>query len=249
MTRTASKLIRSILAISAILVLVWAWGCKKEEAPVADTASTMAMETAQPAMPETAQYSVTFTRLWTDKTHPFEYPEAGVVTGPHFSGLIGATHGDGYAIFKEGTLPTPGLEKLSEEGKHSPLDQEIKDAIAAGKAGALFETGPIRDAAKTETVTFTVSSQFPMVSAVAMIAPSPDWFAGAANVNLMEGGQWVSSKSVDLSAYDSGGDDGTTYKASDMDNNPKKPTTMAATPHFVVNGVAVPVGSVTFIKK
>jgi spondin N len=241
-------LIRSILAISATLFLVWTWGCRKAEAPSADTASTMAMETAQPAMPETAQYSVTFTRLWTDKTHPFEYPGAGVLTGPHFSGLIGATHGDDYAIFKEGTLPTPGLEKLSEEGKHTPLDQEIKDAITAGKAGALFETGPIRDASKTETATFMVSSKFPTVSAVAMIAPSPDWFAGAADVNLMEGGQWVSTKSVDLSAYDSGGDDGTTYKASDKDNNPKKPTTMAGTPHFVVNGNTPPVGRLVFTK-
>ncbi len=171
-----------------------------------------------------------------------------MLTGPHFSGLIGATHGDGYAIFKEGTLPTPGLEKLSEEGKHSPLDQEIRDAITAGKAGALFETGPIRDASKTEMVTFTVSGQFPMVSAVAMIAPSPDWFAGAANVNLMEGGQWVSSKSVDLAAYDSGGDDGTTYKAPDKDNDPKKPTTMASTPHFVINGSRPPVGRLVFTK-
>jgi hypothetical protein len=210
--------------------------------------TTETTASAAPAMAETAQYSVTFTRTWTDKTHPFEYPEAGVLTGPHFSGLIGATHGDAYSIFKEGSLPTPGLEKLSEEGKHSPLDQEIKDAIATGKAGALFETGPIRDAAKTETVTFTVSSKFPMVSAVAMIAPSPDWFAGAANVNLVEGGQWVSSKSVDLSAYDSGGDDGTTYKASDKDNNPKKTTTMAATPHFVINGNRPPVGKLVFTK-
>ena len=248
MSPAASRLIRSILVILAVLVLVWTWGCKKAEAPAADTASTMAMETAKPAMPETAQYSVTFTRLWTDKTHPFEYPEAGVLTGPHFSGLIGATHGDGYSIFKEGTPPTPGLEKLSEEGKHSPLDQEIKDAITTGRAGALFETGPIRDASKTETVTITVTSQFPMVSAVAMIAPSPDWFAGAANVNLMEGGQWVSSKSVDLSAYDSGGDDGTTYKAADKDNNPKKPTTMASAPHFVVNGSRPPVGRLVFTK-
>lgn len=99
-----------------------------------------------------------------------------------------------------------------------------------------------------ESVTVTVSSQFPMVSAVAMIAPSPDWFAGAADVNLMEGGQWVSSRSVDLSAWDSGGDDGTTYKASDKDNNPKKPTTMASTPHFVINGNRPPVGRLVFTK-
>jgi hypothetical protein len=242
-----SRLIRS-LAIPITLVLVCTLGCKKTEAPAADTASTMAMETSQPAMPETAQYSITFTRLWTDKTHPFEHPEAGVLTGPHFSGLIGATHGTQYSIFKEGALPTPGLEKLSEEGKHSPLDQEIKDAIAAGTAGALFETGPIRDASKTETVTVTVSRQFPMVSAVAMIAPSPDWFAGVADVNLMEGGQWVSTKSVDLAAYDSGGDDGTTYKAAEKDNDPKKPTTPASAPHFVVNGNRPPVGRLVFTK-
>ena len=248
MTNAVSRSIRS-LAIVAALVLVSISACKKAEAPAADTASTMTAETTQmAAMPETAQYSVTFTRLWTDSTHPFEYPEAGVVTGPHFSGLIGATHGGDYAMFKEGTPPTPGLEKLSEEGKHSPLDQEIKDAIAAGKAGVLFETGPIRDASKSETVTLTVTQQFPMVSAVAMIAPSPDWFAGVADVDLMEGGQWVSSKTVDLAAYDSGGDDGTTYKAANKDSNPKKATTEASAPHFVVNGNRPPVGRLVFTK-
>jgi hypothetical protein len=82
-----------------------------------------------------------------------------------------------------------------------------------------------------------------------MVAPSPDWFTGVSNVNLMENGAWVGSKTLDLQAYDSGGDDGTTYKASDKDTNPKKPTSKAATRHFVVNGATVPVGSVTFIKK
>ena len=202
---------------------------------------------AAPAQ-DTVQYRVTFIRLWTMKTHPFEYPEAGLLTGPHLSGLIGATHAGGYDIFKVGTLPTPGLERLSEEGKHSPLDEEMKKAIAAGKAGMLFETGPIRDAAKTETVNVTVTSKFPIVSAVAMVAPSPDWFAGASNISLMEGGKWVSRKTVDMIAYDSGGDDGTTYKAPDKDNNPKKPTTTADTPHFVIRGKRVPVARLIFTK-
>jgi hypothetical protein len=242
--KTTSRLVLMILILPALLA------CQNKETPAptaSDTAATAAPAAATAAA-DTAQYSVVFTRLWTEKTHPFEYPEAGVLTGPHLSGLIGATHGADYQIYKEGTLPTAGLEKLSEEGKHSPLDQEIKDAITAGKAGALFETGPIRDAAKTETVTFTASSKFPMVSAVAMIAPSPDWFAGAADVNLMENGQWVASKTVDLFAYDSGGDDGTTYKAPDKDNNPKKPTTAATTPHFVINGNKPPVARLTFTK-
>lgn len=195
---------------------------------------------------EGAEYTITFTRTWTEKTHPLEYPEAGLLTGPHYSGLIGASHSAGYAIFKEGTPPTPGLEKLSEEGKHSPLDEEIKAAIKAGTAGALFETGPIRDASKMETAKVRVTNKYPMVSAVAMIAPSPDWFVGVANVDLKEGGSWVQMKTVELYPWDSGGDDGTTYKASDKDTNPKKPTTKAVTPHFVMNGKTAPVGSLTF---
>jgi hypothetical protein len=201
------------------------------------------------AAQEGAEYMVTVTGTWTAATHPLEYPEAGVVTGPHFSGLIGASHADGYAIFKEGTPPTPGLERLSEEGKHSPLDEEIKAAIAGGKAGMLFESDPIRDFAKPATTKVRVTDRFPKVSAVAMIAPSPDWFAGAMDVDLKENGAWVGQKSVTLYAWDSGGDDGTTYKAKDADTNPKKPTSKAATAHFVKDGVAVPVGTLVFSKQ
>jgi Spondin_N len=96
------------------------------------------------------------------------------------------------------------------------------ERLKAGKAGALFETGPIRDASKTETAKARVSEKFPMVSAVAMIAPSPDWFAGVANVNLKEGGKWVATKTVELRPWDSGDDDGATYKAPDKDNNPQE---------------------------
>ncbi len=194
-------------------------------------------------------YTVTLTGTWTPATHPFEYPEPGALTGPHFSGLIGAAHNDKYSILKDGSPPSPGLERLSEEGKHSPLDEEIKAAIQKGGAGMLIETDPIRDFSKSATTMVTVTDNFPMVSAVAMIAPSPDWFTGAGNVNLKEGGTWVPVKTVTLYAWDSGGDDGTTYKAPDADTNPKKPTTMAMTPHFVVNGTQVPVGTLTFTKQ
>lgn len=202
--------------------------------------------TATARAQEGATYTVTFTRTWTGATHPFEYPEASLVSGPHFSGLIGASHGEAFDIFKEGTVPTPGLERLSEEGKHSPLDKEIQAAIKSGKAGALFETGPIKDESKTETTKVEVSDKFPMVSAVAMIAPSPDWFAGVSDVNLKEGGRWVQTKTVELYPMDSGGDDGVTYKAPDKNTNPKKKTMRASTRHFVTNGKTAPVGTLTF---
>ena len=196
-----------------------------------------------------AEYTVILRSTWTAATHPFEYPTANALTGPHFSGLIGTAHSASFSLFAPGSMPTPGLERLSEEGKHSPLNDEINAAVAAHGALMLFETDPLRNFADSLVVTVRVDSLHPMVSLVAMIAPSPDWFTGVRNVNLMENGAWVENRTVDLLPYDSGGDDGTTYKASDVDNNPKKPTTLNASRHFTVNGQpAAPVGSVTFVR-
>src|SRR5438094_398877 len=80
-------------------------------------------------------------------------------------------------------------------------------------------------------------------------APSPDWFTGATNVNLDENGAWVARKTLTLPAYDSGGDDGKTYKAPDRDTNPKKPTTRAADRHFVIHGRVKPVAILIFVRK
>jgi hypothetical protein len=147
----------------------------------------------------------------------------------------------------EGQMPTPGLERLSEEGKHDPLDQEINAAIAAGNALALTESDPLKDFSQTAKAEVQVDDAHPMVSLVAMIAPSPDWFAGM-DVLLMENGSWVASKTVDVQAWDSGGDDGTTYLADDKDNDPKKPTTLNKSRHFLKDGNPMPVARITFTR-
>lgn len=201
------------------------------------------------SMSDGVEYTIVVKSLWTRDRFPFEYPERGALTGPHFSGLIGASHKPSYSIFAVGSRPTAGLERLSEEGKHAPLDAEITAAIAAGTAGALFETDPLRDFKDSLVATVRVDADHPLVSVVAMVAPSPDWFTGVANVNLFENGAWVASRKLDLWAYDSGGDDGTTYKAPDKDTNPKKPTSQETDRHFAPNGTVLPVGVVTITRQ
>jgi hypothetical protein len=196
-----------------------------------------------------AEYTVVFKNTWTKASHPFEYPPSAAIGGPHFSGIVGAAHNASYSLFADGGTPTAGLERLSEEGKPSPLDEEIRAAITAGTVSQLFTTGPLRDLSDSLVSTVRVNASHPLISLVAMIAPSPDWFAGIASVNLMENGAWSSGRTVQLYAYDSGGDEGMTYKASDRDNNPKKPTTKAMTRHFAANGTAIPVATVTFTKR
>ncbi len=199
------------------------------------------------ASTDTATYSVTYVGHWSKMTFPTDYPKSGLIGGPHFSGLIGATHNRDYEIVREGAPPTRGLERLSEEGKHSPLDEEIRSAIGIGGAGTLIETGGV-DPTGTVKTTFVADANHPMLSLVAMIAPSPDWFAGAPDIALYDNGSWVPRTEVDVFAWDSGGDDGTTYEADDKDNNPKKATMKNEALDFVKNGQRVLVGHLVIEK-
>lgn len=225
------------MRLSALLVVVIvACGKGSEKTPPAAT---------RPAVPTgPAEYTVIVKSTWTKVSHPFEYP-----SGAHFSGMIGASHNAKYSIFAIGRRPTPGLERLSEEGKHSPLDTEIRTAIDQGNALMMFESGGLKNWKDSMVATVRVDPAHPLVSVVNMIAPSPDWFTGASGVTLAENGAWITRRTVTLYAYDSGGDDGTTYTARDKDTNPKKPTTRAANRHFVMNGRVKPVATVTFVRK
>ena len=228
-------------ALSATLVVLSLTACgkgSKSGPPAAPPAA------AHPTPAAPAEYTVIIKSTWTKTTHPFEYP-----SGAHFSGMIGASHNAKYSIFAVGRRPTPGLERLSEEGKHSPLDTEIQSAIDQGNALMLFESGGLKNWKDSMVATVRVDPAHPLVDVVNMVAPSPDWFTGATNVNLDENGTWVARKTLTLPAYDSGGDDGKTYKAPDRDTNPKKPTTREADRHFVIHGRVKPVAILIFVRK
>ncbi len=224
------------------IVLLCVAACGKGSKSAAPAAPPGAARPSMPTAP--AEYTVIVKSTWTRVSHPFEYP-----SDAHFSGMIGASHNAKYSIFAVGRRPTPGLERLSEEGKHSPLDTEIRTAIDQGNALMLFESGGIKNWKDSMVATVRVDPAHPLVSVVNMIAPSPDWFTGASDVNLADNGAWITRRTVTLYAYDSGGDDGTTYKAKDKDTNPKKPTTRASTRHFVVHGRVKPVATLTFVRK
>ena len=224
------------------IVLLCVAACGKGSKSAAPAAPPGAARPGMPTAP--AEYTVIVKSTWTKVSHPFEYP-----SDAHFSGMIGASHNAKYSIFAIGRRPTPGLERLSEEGKHSPLDTEIRTAIDQGNALMLFESGGIKNWKDSMVATVRVDAAHPLVSVVNMIAPSPDWFSGASDVNLADNGAWITRRTVTVYAYDSGGDAGTTYKAKDKDTNPKKPTTRASTRHFVVHGRVKPVATVTFVRK
>ena len=210
------------------------------------TAAAAVMTAALVASPlraaDQAEYKVSFDATWTAGNHPVDYPG-----NAHLSGLIGATHNDSYSVFADGMTATPGLEALTERGAHAPLDAEIK-SISAGKAGVLFESGPLFKFPGSIAATFMADGAHAYVSVAAMVAPSPDWFTGVSHVALMKGGRWIEKATFPLYAWDAGTDRGTTYAAADQDAMPRQSVRLNAAPHFRGAKSLNPVGTVTFTR-
>jgi len=82
-----------------------------------------------------------------------------------------------------------------------------------------------------------------------MLAPSPDWYLGVIDINLLEDGDFVVQKTVDGLIYDAGTDDGTTYSSPNSDSSPKQPVTLFVDAP-IGNGTTVSpaIATVTFTK-
>jgi hypothetical protein len=189
---------KKLILLSFILILIFSAGCNDED------------------VPQTATYKVTFSSVWSKATHPADFPR-----NPHFSGLIGATHNDAARFWQVGGLASPGIKNMAETGVKSPLDKEILRAMKAGRAGEkLSGSGMPVSPGKVE-LTFKVSREFPRVTLVSMIAPSPDWFVGVSGLPLFENGDWVEKKIVELYPYDAGTDSGRSYASGDKATKPQ----------------------------
>jgi len=171
-----------------------------------------------PPPSDTAVYQVVFNATWSATTHPTDFPP-----GPHFSPLIGAVHNDSVSFWASGEIASAGMEQMAETGGTSILTREIRAHIP-GNALSVINGRGIGSPASTTIEGVHVSLDYPLITLVTMIAPSPDWFVGVAGQSLQdEFGQWVDELEVVLYPYDSGTDDGPSYRSPNADSSPKQP--------------------------
>ena len=171
-----------------------------------------------PLPSDTAVYRVVFNATWSATTHPTDFPP-----GPHFSPLIGAVHNDSVAFWASGEIASDGMEQMAETGGTSILTREIR-AHLPGNALSVVNGRGIGSPASTTIANIHVSLDHPLITLVTMLAPSPDWFVGVAGRSMQdEFGQWVDEMEVVLFPYDSGTDDGPSYRSPNADSSPKQP--------------------------
>jgi len=166
-----------------------------------------------------ARYRLTFNASWSAETHPVDFPGASA----HFSGLIGAVHNEQVIFWEPGQISTDGIERMAETGGTSLFRTEIEAAMAAGSASSIISGAGVGTSPGSVSVEIDVNSDYPQITLVSMIAPSPDWFIGVHNLSLLDNGEFVQSMTVDLVAYDSGTDSGLQYRSADEDTVPRDP--------------------------
>lgn len=218
------------IAYSIIGLALFLSACKKKEQEVITE--------------ETATYTVTFKGKWTSVTHPNSYP-----TNDHFSTLIGLTHASNVSIAKEGTKATPGIKSLAETGSTSPLTTELNAITSNNEGKIIMANGGVTTGSSSVSVDFTIHKNTPHVSLVTMLAPSPDWYVGALNVNLYNGETFNSSITVDAVLYDAGTDDGISYTSANSPTNPQDNITKLVSAPIGNGSSVATVGTFTFVKK
>jgi hypothetical protein len=141
------------------------------------------------------------------------------------------------------------MEVMAETGATSPLDSEINDRIASGEGFDLVIGSNLSSGVGDIMVNVNADMEHPSVTLAKMIAPSPDWYVGVVNINLVEGGKFVDMKTVNAQVYDAGTDSGDNFTSGNDDTVPKQPIALIKNPPLG-NGVTVtpPIGIVTFSK-
>jgi hypothetical protein len=156
-------------------------------------------------------YQLTFNAKWNGIDFPTNFP-----SNPHFSPVIGATHNDQDYLWRSGEASTPGIEDVAETGSTTIYNTELEQKKTDGNIENIFKGSRI-DSPSNTSLQFKVNTSFPYVSAISMIAPSPDWFIGIRDVNLYADNEWVDRLEFDLKLYDAGTDTAETFSAADAD--------------------------------
>lgn len=178
---------------------------------------------------ERAKYRVTLENFWGVTDFPQEFPEDA-----HLSLIGGATHNAAVSFWNEGEVASRGIEDMAEAGLIDKLlFDEVAPAIEKDTADSMIAvreyTDPnINGVPGLKVFYIEMNIQWPLVSLVTMLGPSPDWFVGVSGLSMLNDEQWTTQLSVDLPLYDGGSKSDITPIMGGPDIIPPNPISLVA---------------------
>lgn len=155
-----------------------------------------------------ALYGVEYIVTWSKETHPEWYPR-----GAHTSPLVLWSHvNQNNHLFKDRVPASRAVEIVAETGITGEIEKTI-ETLQSTRNIAEYRIGKKIDVPGTNSMYLKVEKGAPLISAISMIAPSPDWFVAIESVNLYNNSEWIKNIQVPLTLYDAGTDSGTSFNA------------------------------------
>jgi len=224
---------RKLRSCFCLLIGLVFFSCSKSDGPI------------ETGIESDATYTVTFKMQWNSTDFPTDYP-----SNAHFSPLIGWSHPATSDFFKVGITATDGIKEMAETGATGTLETELKAKIANNE-GLDFVLGSGLGSGEGEiTLEIEVDATNSAVTLVSMVAPSPDWYVAALNVNLYDGSNFVDTKTITAAVYDAGTDSGTTFTSANIATDPQGLITLFVdSPLGDGTNLSADFATVTFVKK
>ena len=194
----------------------------------------------------TANYDIALTTIWNVEEH------TSVPGNAHWSPLVGATHSIENEFLSLGSLATLGVKDVAEFGDSFAFENEINAIIMDDQADQLLKDNFSPFAGNDSNANFTgvtVSEDFPLITLISMVAPSPDWFIAINSLNLRSDNPavnngWKETFTIDVFAYDAGTDDGSNYTSG---NSANTPVAISMINGFPINGNRMATITFTYI--
>ncbi|GGG32583.1 hypothetical protein GCM10011344_36900 [Dokdonia pacifica] len=166
-----------------------------------------------------ATYTISFDSTWSQETHP--HPTGNLPSVSHWSDLVGVSHNNQVTFLAMGTPASTGVQNVAELGNSTVFFQEVQQAITENTAYNELDFGDLDTASGMIQGQFETRPEFPLLTVISMIAPSPDWMIAANSIALQdENGTWKEEIVMDLFPYDAGTDSGIDYTSEDQITSP-----------------------------
>lgn len=157
-----------------------------------------------------ATYTVTFHNDMTRARFGSAIPRAGL----SFSPVTATTHSSRFSVLSVRGFASPALTAIAQTGDNVALLSELRARRRSntGVRSVTAAAGPTPPRSST-SLTVRVNCAHPMISAVSMIAPSPDWFVHLSNLFMYSAplGRFVDRFQARLIAFDAGTDSGSRF--------------------------------------
>jgi Spondin_N len=165
-----------------------------------------------------ATFTCTFQNNWSIANHPRLYPTSTA----HWSPPVLATHNSGYSMWLPGGLASPGVESVAEVGLTTTLLNEIASAgstIRSSVRGVDQYNSEEQEQVLTRII---ADASHRLMSSITMVAPSPDWFTGFYDFELVDRATetWWSNFTLNTFPFDAGTEQGTTYSLGNAEEDP-----------------------------